>query len=310
MKRKIYTIGETVYDIIFNDGEIVSGKAGGSMLNTSVSLGRAGCDVSFISEVGDDDLGKTILNFLNENGVDVSFVYSFSKGKTPVALAFLDENKNANYSFYKAYPKQRSQQEFPVIHENDIVLFGSFFAVNPEVRQRVLDFVEKAKKAGALIIYDPNIRHPKAHNLEEVRKAVQENFAVADIVRASHEDFKVLFDTDDPEIAKEINLEYSGAHLLFTHAADFVFSANANHSAFYKVPPIDVVSTIGAGDNFNAGIIVALLKNKVYKQDLKNLDKKTWHKIIDSGISFSQEVCKSYENYISVDFAKGIEKTR
>ena len=40
--RKIYTIGETVLDIIFKNGQPVASKAGGSMLNTAVSLGRRG----------------------------------------------------------------------------------------------------------------------------------------------------------------------------------------------------------------------------------------------------------------------------
>ena len=308
MKQKIYTIGETVYDIIFKDGEIVSGKAGGSMLNASVSLGRAGCDVSFISEIGDDDLGKTILSFLYKNGVNVPFVHSFSEGKTPIALAFLDENKNANYSFYKAYPKHRLQQKFPQIQENDIVLFGSFFAVNPEVRSQVISFVRQAKNSGAIIIYDPNIRHPHNHNLKDVVNAVAENFSLADIVRASNEDFEVLFNVDNPEEATAILRESSEASLIYTNSSRYVFTASANKYKFYSVPKIDVQSTIGAGDNFNAGLIFGLTKSGLNKNDLKTADEATWSKLINHGIRFSQEVCKSYENYISVGFAKTIEK--
>ena len=63
------------------------------------------------------------------------------------------------------------------------------------------------------------------------------------------------------------------------------------------------VSTIGAGDNFNAGIIYGLLKYQVRKQDLPTLDKDKWQKIIQCGIDFSVEVCQSYDNYISSDFA-------
>ncbi|MCF8367188.1 MAG: carbohydrate kinase [Bacteroidales bacterium] len=302
MKRKIFTIGESVYDIIFKDGKIVSGKAGGSMLNASVSLGRAGADVAFITEIGDDKLGENILLFLEENKVDTSFVEIFHQGKTPVALAFLDENQNAGYSFYKQYPDQRLKQKFPAVNENDIVLFGSFFAVNPEVRKRVLEFVGGAKKAGAIIVYDPNIRHPKSHDLKNILESVQENFALADLIRASHEDFKVLFHYDEPEVASEIVAEFSDAHLLYTQASDFVLHARENHSVYYKVPQIEVVSSIGAGDNFNAGIIYALLKNNVHRNALTNVDDDTWHKIIRSGIGFSQQVCKSYENYIPKDF--------
>jgi len=305
MERKIYTIGETVYDIIFEHDEIKVGKAGGSMLNASVSLGRLGCDISFISELGDDDLGKLILNFLRKNGVDVSFVHSFNEGKTPLALAFLDENKNAKYSFYKAYPKHRLPQAFPQIHENDIVLFGSFFAINPEVRGQVLSFVKQAKNSGAIIIYDPNIRHPRNHNLNEVVKAVTENFSLADIVRASNEDFDVLFDVNNPEEAAEILGKSSDASLIYTNSSRYVFSASANKHKYYAVPEIDVLSTIGAGDNFNVGLIFGLVKSGLMKNGLNKIDEKTWNRLIYYGIQFSQQVCKSYENYITVDFAAG-----
>ena len=60
------------------------------MLNTSVSLGRLGLPVSFISEIGEDHVGLNIVDFLIENNVDTSFVYRFRDGKTALALAFLN----------------------------------------------------------------------------------------------------------------------------------------------------------------------------------------------------------------------------
>lgn len=310
MKRKIYTIGETVYDIIFKDGELQTGKPGGSMLNASVSLGRAGLNVYFVTEIGDDDLGKNILHFLNQNNINTSFIHSFEDGKTPLALAFLDESSNASYSFYKSYPQKRLQQKLPEIHKNDILLFGSFFAINPEIREIVLDFVRKAKSAGAIIIYDPNIRHPKAHELEEVRNAVLENCALADIVRGSNEDFKLLFGVDTPSAAANILKQNSNALLIYTHSSRFVYATSRTKALTFEVPKIAVVSTIGAGDNFNAGLIYALVKNTILKDDLQSLDESDLGNIILSGISFSQEVCKSFENYIPVDFANGIKKPK
>ena len=52
--RKIYAIGETVCDLIFKDDKPLAAKAGGSMLNASISLGRLKLPVNFISEFGND----------------------------------------------------------------------------------------------------------------------------------------------------------------------------------------------------------------------------------------------------------------
>lgn len=300
--RKIYTIGETVYDIIFDDGKIRAGKVGGSMLNASISLGRMNLDVGFVSEVGDDDLGELILEFLHQNNVNPSWVHQFENGKTPVALAFLDQNQNAHYSFYKSYPKDRLPQTFPLVHENDIVLFGSFFAVNAEVRERVLEFIIGVKNGGAIIIYDPNIRHPSSYKMDETLKNVYANFALADIVRASHDDFSRLFGVDDPKVARQIIGEYSHADLIFTHSSKFVYFENKHFSQTYDIPQIEVLSSIGAGDNFNAGVIYALVQGKVLKSNLKSLDEKSWRPVIKSGIRFSQQVCQSLDNYIPKGF--------
>ena len=64
-----YTIGETVIDLIFKNMQPQAAKVGGSALNTSVSLGRLGNRVSFISEIGTDELGDWCKRFLADNGV-------------------------------------------------------------------------------------------------------------------------------------------------------------------------------------------------------------------------------------------------
>jgi fructokinase len=97
---QIITLGETLFDVIFKNGAPVAGKAGGSVLNASISLGKLKCNTSFISEVGKDDLGKSILDFLESNGVDSKYV-SLSKENTALAIAMLNNKDDAKYTFYK-----------------------------------------------------------------------------------------------------------------------------------------------------------------------------------------------------------------
>lgn len=132
--RNIYTIGETVLDLIFDPSKNVITRPGGAMLNTSISLGRLNLKVSFITEIGNDKAGNYILDFLHQNHVETSFLFQFKNGQTAIALAFLDENENADYSFYKNYPNERLCQKMPLISFNDVVLFGSFFSITKEVR--------------------------------------------------------------------------------------------------------------------------------------------------------------------------------
>lgn len=300
----IYAIGETVYDIIFRDGTPVAARPGGSKLNSAVSLGRCGLDVEMITEIGDDTIGRLVINFLKDNGISTSFIHPAKGCKTPVSLAFLDENGNASYTFYKQYPARRLEVEWPVAGKGDIVLFGSFYCLDPAVRLKLIPFLQQAKDNGAFIVYDPNIRK---NHLAEVRKMIRqvvENIALSGIVRGSDEDFLNLFGTHDTEkIFKKISS--SGCnHLIITKGSDGAeFMSAGCHFSMPSVK-ISVVSTIGAGDAFNAGIIFGIVKKGINVDYLVNITEEDWTGILDYGINFAANVCSGYDNYVSEGFVK------
>src|SRR5512145_37824 len=161
--RKIYTIGETVLDILFKNKLPVTAKAGGACLNSAVTLGRLNLPVYFIGEYGLDEVGNIIDSFLKENHVSTEYVYRYYDGKSTLALAFLNENNDASYDFYKIYPEKRLAVDFPQIQEDDIVLFGSIYAVTPEVRTKLMEFIRQANRKKGIVIYDPNFRKQHLH---------------------------------------------------------------------------------------------------------------------------------------------------
>ena len=110
--RKVFGIGETILDIIFRNDQPQKAVPGGSVFNGLISLGRLNVPVSFISELGNDRVGDMIRDFMEDNHITTEFVDRFPDGKSPISLAFLDDDKNANYIFYKDYPAQREQTEF------------------------------------------------------------------------------------------------------------------------------------------------------------------------------------------------------
>jgi len=303
--RKIYAIGESLLDIIFRDAQPQTAKAGGSLLNSVVSLGRMSLPVSFISEYGCDDVGNLIDNFLKENGVDTSFVHRYHDGNTALALAFLDEKNDAHYSFYKSYPSKRLDINFPALNKEDIVLCGSFYALSSEIRDKYISFIQAAKKEGATVLYDPNFRKSHLNELESLKPLIIENIQLATIIRGSDEDFRNIFGSRNPEEAWKTVKNYCGC-MVYTANVDGVYVKTNSFSGRYPVKRIKPVSTIGAGDNFNAGLIASFYRDKITADALVNLGEIEWEKIISLAINFATHVCLSYENYISKDFAKEI----
>jgi fructokinase len=300
--KKIFAIGESLVDIIFSNGEPRAARAGGSMLNSAVSLGRIGLPVSLITEYGDDDPGYLIDSFLRENGVGTDLVYKFKNGKTALALAFLDEKNDAHYTFYKDYPQNRLDIVIPEPGEDDILLYGSFYSITKEIRKNLTRLTENAKRKGALRIYDPNFRASHLHEIEDLRPLIIENFRNASVVRASDEDFRNIFSAENACQAWDIVSEYCNC-LIYTANASGVTVQSHGFTATFPVKKISPVSTIGAGDNFNAGLIASFFLDNIHAADIPQLGRKEWKNIITTAVAFASNVCLSYDNYIDLAFA-------
>ncbi|MBN2166068.1 MAG: fructokinase [Marinilabiliaceae bacterium] len=298
MKPRIFGIGETVLDLIIKNNEPKALKAGGSILNAMVSLARCKHEVYFISEIGNDKSGDMILSFLAKNHIKTDYIKRFSNGQTPLAMAFLNDNNDAGYEFYKNYPDNRILLSPNDFLPSDIILFGSFFSINPIIRNQVYNIVTRAKKAGSTIIYDPNFRKTNQQN-EDIISAVKKNMQLANIIKASNEDVENLFNINSSDQIKTILLPLC-KKVIITSAAKGVDFFTNNHIYHFHVPTIKPLSTIGAGDNFNAGITHAIAS---LNNDIANIKLHHWEKIIQSGIDFATEVCLSFDNYISTDFA-------
>ena len=301
--RSVFGIGETILDIIFKEEQPYKAVPGGSVFNGLVSLGRLRVPVTFISEVGKDQVGDLILRFMTQNHISTQYIDRFPDGKSPISLAFLDADRNAKYSFYKDYPTERLDVPFPRIEADDILIIGSYYALNPALRPRMVEFLQYARERKAIIYYDLNFRKAHAHEAIRLMPTVLENLEYADIVRGSDEDFLNLFGQQDGERVYADHIQFYCDRLITTKGAQGVELYTSHFKQHYDSPAIEPQSTIGAGDNFNAGLIFGLLKEDVRLKDLADLTPDRWERIIRHGMDLAGEVCQSYDNYISTDFA-------
>ena len=307
--RKVIGIGETILDILFKNGQPTAAVPGGSVFNGIVSLGRMGINVSFVSEVGNDKVGDIILSFMEENGVNTQYVSRFPDGKSPVSLAFLNEKNDAEYIFYKDAPNQRIDNSFPEIHEDDIVMFGSYFALNPVLRDKVSEFLTYANRQGAILYYDPNFRNAHKSEALKLAPAIIENLELADIVRGAVQDFANMYNgMDSIDQIYRNKIEFYCPIFLCTSGEGSISLRTGKLAKEYEVPRLETVSTVGAGDSFNAGIVYGLLEQGIRRNQLSQMDETEWDQIVGHGIRFSSDVCMSLGNSVSKGFAAAYGK--
>ena len=303
--RKVIGIGETILDIIFKNDEPIGAVPGGSVFNGIISLGRAGIKAAFISETGNDRVGRKIIKFLEDNHVDASSINVYPESKSPISLAFLNEKNDAEYIFYKDHPHDRLDFVLPEIGPDDIVMFGSYYAVNPVIRQQVQGFLEYAREKGAILYYDVNFRASHQNEVMKLNANILENLEYADIVRGSKEDFEVMFNKHDAETVYKAHISFYCKNFIYTQGAEPVeVRGTGRFSRQYPVQQTETISTIGAGDNFNAGFVYGLIKYGISREMLEaGLTAEQWDRLIDLAQQFSSNVCGSINNSIDSTFA-------
>lgn len=285
--QRVIGIGETVLDILFKDNRPQKAVPGGSTFNSIISLGRAGVPCAMVTEVGDDHIGDMTCQFLRENGVSDAFVRRRMGTKSHVTLAFLDEHNDAQYIFYKDHASAALDGELPHIQEDDMVLFGSFFAINPAIRPAVRSMLSEAHNAGAWLYYDINFRKTHIADIPDVMPNIEENMRLANVVRGSMEDFGYLYNLTDADAIYALVRRFCST-LILTDGARTIRVYTPEGCATYPVKPIETVSTVGAGDNFNAGYIYAI-RNGIDDPAARIAMAQRW----------SQDVCRQLGNNIS-----------
>ena len=308
--RKVIGIGETVLDIIFRDEKPISALPGGSTFNAIISLGRSGVKASMISETGNDRIGQNIIKFMESNGIDASYVNVYPESKSPLSLAFLNDHNDADYIFYKDHPHDRIDYVYPEVNADDIVLFGSFFALNPVIRPQVYAFLDYARQRGAILYYDVNFRASHKNEVMKVTPNLLDNLEMADIVRGSSGDFEILFRQHDADTVYRSQIAFYTKKFIYTRSADPVeVRGDSGFSKQYPVLPTETVSTIGAGDNFNAGFIYGLIKNGITRQHIdQGLTESQWDALVSSALDFSAECCRDIYNYVSEEYGEKMRK--
>ena len=293
---KIVGIGETVFDIVFKDGKPQAAVPGGSVFNAIISLGRtAGTDASgsaaggsaagaflagvsasggtvasstaarcaaprviMATQMGKDNVAEIITGFMRRNNVETTHAICVEGRQSTISLAMLDSRNDARYEFFRDSAMPKFQTPDIEFEPGDILLFGSFFAISPATRLQVRELVARARSQGAIIYYDINFRKGPHGNSPHIKDYIEENCALSTIVRGSSEDIGNIYGECTAEEAYRDHISSLCSNFICTKGADSTEVFSPGFHAIYPVHKIETLSTIGAGDNFNAGVVYTL----------------------------------------------------
>ncbi len=135
-----------------------------------------------------------------------------------------------------------------------------------------------------------------------------ENFEMTDILRGSDEDFEVIYGKRDCDAVYRSEISFYTKKFIYTRSSQPVeLRADGGFAKQYPVAPTETVSTVGAGDNFNAGFVYGLIKYGITRNDIEaGLSEEQWDQLMACAQAFSANCCKSLNNSIDADFARKV----
>jgi fructokinase len=243
-------VGESLVDVVERPDGTRNEHAGGSPMNVAVGLGRAGLDVTLATALGDDAFGELIRWHLSESRVAVQ---ASKADRTSSALARLDDHGSATYTFDVAWDPGRIDAGTPIgVHT------GSIAAALPPGASEVEDLLVRLRPT-SIVTLDPNVRPSMTPDRVEVTGSVERLVALADVVKASDEDLAWLYPDDTLDGVAERWLEAGVSVVVVTRGrAGSLAWARSGRIEANPPPAVDVVDTVGAGDAYMSGLIVAL----------------------------------------------------
>jgi len=269
MKYDVTAIGELLIDFtpITIDGKTgFLPNPGGAPANVAAAVGKLGGNSAFIGKVGDDAFGHFLKEILRGECVDTAGLILDKSTPTTLAFVHLDETGERSFSFYRKYcaDTQLSRDELNlfVIARSKFLHFGSVSLTDAPAREAVLCAVQHASKHKALISYDPNYRPALWNSEAEAVSAMRAVLALADLIKVSQEELRLLTGTSDLSAGSASLAEHGARLVVVTLGADGALFRYGDHAAHVPSIPIKAVDTNGAGDAFWGALLYQLTRTE------------------------------------------------
>ena len=251
-------IGEILADMI---GEEKNGiityerKAGGAPFNVACGLKKFGADVKFVGSVGEDLVGRFLIKYASDFGMDTTYIHQNTERNTTLAFVELNEEGDRSFCFYR---KNTADYCMPAVSDEliksaDIVCIGSLMLADAGCVDYALDIINRAHAFGKTVAFDVNYRTDIFRDKESAVRTYKRILAEADIVKFSEDEVETFTEEYVSGLNDKLVLVTLGKN-----GSEWRYKGQNG-----RVPTITVkaIDTTGAGDAFFAGTLSVLDKN-------------------------------------------------
>lgn len=260
MNEIVVGMGEALWDVL-PEGK----KIGGAPANFAYHVSQFGLPSCVVSAIGDDALGKEIIENFTSKGLDQLIAeVPYPTGtvqveidQTGIPLYDIKENvawDNIPYTEHLDALAKRTKE----------VCFGSLAQRNVVSRETINHFLDTMPKDDdSLIVFDVNLRQG-FYNKEILCKSMQN----CNILKINDEELITvsrMFGYPGIDLQDKCWIllgKYNLKMLILTCGINGSYVFTPGNVSFQPTPKVEVADTVGAGDSFTAAFIASILKGK------------------------------------------------
>jgi len=268
----VVALGELLIDFTQNGissqgNPLFEANPGGAPCNVLSMLNNLGKKTAFIGKVGNDQFGLTLKSTLEELGIGTSNLLLDDEVHTTLALVHTFEDGDRDFSFYRNPGADMmitaDEVDEALLQDTKMFHFGSLSMTHEGVYEATKKALDVAKKAGAMISFDPNLREPLWDTLDHAKEMIRFGLSYCDILKISDNEIVWLTGEEDfTEGVKKIREEFDIPLILVSMGKD---GSRAYYEDYYvEEKPFlmeNTIETTGAGDTFCACVINYVLEN-------------------------------------------------
>ncbi|MFC4302166.1 carbohydrate kinase family protein [Cohnella boryungensis] len=271
-ENDVLTVGELLVDLISEDyGDAHEGASyrkyfGGSPANIAMNVRKLGIQSQLAAAVGDDGLGKFLLDRLLSEGIEPAFVETVQEATSLVLLTKSRATPIPIFYRQADYRLSYRPQLEEILRKSKFLHFSCWPLSMSPSRDTIERMIDTAKRHRVWIGFDPNY-HPMLWPKDEDGVAyVKSIIGQADMIKPSDDDAERLFgkDTPDNQILKFLSL---GAKLVvLTLGKDGALASDGKETIRFPTLAAEVADTTGAGDAFWSGFYAALVRGHAIRE--------------------------------------------
>lgn len=257
---RIMSFGEILWDLLPGGR-----KVGGAPANFAYHCRQLGGDVRLLSRVGDDPLGKEILEYCAALDLSTELIETDDSAPTGTVDVRLGPDGQPKYTIneHVAWDSiEATDAAICRVSESDVIAFGSLAARSASNRRTLRTLIETIPSR-AIRVLDLNLRDPFCD-----RENVEFVLAQANVLKLNDEELEriaVLFGLSGRSVEerlRELRERFRFRLVILTCGPDGSWLTDESEQVYTPGIRVDVADTVGAGDAFTAAVVMGMLHEK------------------------------------------------